>query len=128
MDAGKSLAYRFFRVIFIRSFHGYKDADMPQAYQGLLWATFYSTESLALVPRNGETLHIPLPPIDPAKEGGVGFHEIIELLQPLDKVEDESQLPDYTIMKRVMASGEPTKEGDAMPKILDIKVERACMY
>jgi hypothetical protein len=101
---------------------------MPQAYQGLLWATFHSPESLELVPRSGDVLHIPTSSIDPTTEGGVGFHELRELLKPSDKVDDDSQLPDYSIMKRVIESGQPEKEGETKQKFLDIKVERARTY
>lgn len=101
---------------------------MCQVYQGLLWATFHSPESLELVPRGGETFHVPASSIDSLADGGVGFHEMRELLKPSDKVDDESQLPDYSIMKRVIESGEPEKEGETPQKVLTVKVERARTY
>lgn len=101
---------------------------MRQIYQGLLWATFHSPESLDLVPMRGEMLQIPASSIDPLQEGGVGFHEIQKLLKPVDKIDDdESQPPNYGIMKRVMESGQPEKEGGTKQKYLEVKVERARM-
>jgi len=104
-----------------------QDWEMPQTYQSILWAAFYSTESFERVPKMGETIHIPAPDVDFTKEGGVGFHELQELLQASDRVNDEFEKPVSDIMQRVIESGDP-KNSKSQPRMLDVKVERACTY
>src|ERR1700722_10288746 len=100
---------------------------MPQSYQSILWVSFHSPESFDRVPKAGETLHIEAPIVDSTQEGGVGFHELKGLLRATDRVDDESESPEHSIMQRIIDSGDPEKSA-SKPKILDIKVERACAY
>jgi hypothetical protein len=100
---------------------------MPQIYQGILWVEFLSSESFQRVPKDGEMLRIRAPTIDSTREGGLGLHELQELLKASDRVDDESQSPEVNIMQGVIDSGNP-KEGVSRPKMLDFRVERACTY
>jgi hypothetical protein len=101
---------------------------MPQLYQSVLWVTFHSSESFDRVPINGETLSIPAPVVDLTKEGGVGFHELLDVLKAADRVDDDGlQSSEPDIMKRVIDSGDPN-QSESTPKKLDVKVERSCTY
>lgn len=97
---------------------------MPQSYQSILWASFYSPESFDQVPKAGETLHVEAPAVDSTKEGGVGFDDLQDLLKSSDRVDNEPESPG--IMQRVIDSGDPTKPPSR--RMLDIRVERACAY
>jgi hypothetical protein len=104
-----------------------QDWEMPQLYQSILWAAFYSGESFDRVPKMGETLHIPAPDVDFTREGGLGFRELEGLLQVSDRIDDEFEAPVPDIMDRVIESGDPKKHGSG-PRMLDVKVERARTY
>jgi hypothetical protein len=100
---------------------------MPQTYQSILWAAFYSSESFDRVPKMGETIHIPAPDVDSIKEGGLGFRELQGLLKASDRVDGEFEAPVPDIMQRVIESGDP-KKSESRPRMLDVKVERARTY
>jgi len=104
-----------------------QDWEMPQIYQSILWAAFYSSESFYRVPKSGETLNIQAPDVDSTKEGGVGWHELKSFLKASDRVDDEFEAPAHDIMQRVIDSGDPKKH-EIRPRMLDIKVERAGTY
>lgn len=89
-------------------------------YQSILWASFHSLNAFERVPKGGATLHIPKPAIDPLTPGGVGFHELRQLLQAADREiqEEEEYAATGPVMQSVLGG----------PEVLTIKVERARAY
>lgn len=87
-------------------------------YQSILWASFQSPESFQRVPKEGDSFQIPAPKLDPAAPGGVGFHELQQLLQPVDF---DGSIPSINtqhpgpIMQSILGG----------PEVLSVKVERA---
>jgi len=73
------------------------------------------------VPVEGEVFHVPAPPGDPTRPGGVGLDDLKDLLESQDRI-DDVELPGWgSVMSSVLESG---KEG-ASTRMLDVRVERA---
>ncbi|KZP08914.1 hypothetical protein FIBSPDRAFT_874070 [Athelia psychrophila] len=100
----------------LREFKWIRDWDGPQMYQSILWGSFHSSESLRRVPINGDTINIPAPTIDPLTPGGVGFHEMRQLLVPAD-AESVNEAHEHVgpVMKSILGG----------PEVISIKVDRA---
>lgn len=80
---------------------------------------------MKLVPKDSETLHIPLPSVDPSLPGGVGLNELQGLLSSQDRSK-EVELPEWrSVMTRVLEDGEEEAEGKSKKRTMDVRVEHA---